>query len=185
MHPRAARRTFSGPWMVQRKIFGGEMTRRGHLLWLSGGLLGLFAATPGCRRRSPEQQVRDTIAALARAVEEANLKAFGKLVSEGYQDAQQQDRTAVLQLLGMHFARNPHTHLLTRVTAVEIAAGAGQPARATVVVAIGSLPMKTVEDAPRIEADVLRFELALVEQTREQWVVTGASWQAAAVQDLR
>ena len=141
-------------------------------------------AASGCRRRSPERQVRDTIAALASAVEEKDLKAIRNLVSEGYRDAEQQDRAAVLELLAVTFARTAHMHLLTRVAAIEIAPSVDRTARATVVAAIASLPMKSVEDAGRVQADIFRFELTLVEESRARWVVTSASWQVAGLQDL-
>jgi hypothetical protein len=53
-----------------------------------------------------------------------------------------------------------------------------------VVAAIASHPMKSVEDAGRVQADILRFELTFVEEGRERWVVTSASWQVAGLQDL-
>jgi hypothetical protein len=161
------------------------VTRRESLSWLSGGLLAwlTLAAPMACRRRSPEERVRDTIAALERGVEDEDLKAIRKLVSERYRDAEQQDRAAALALLQMYFARSPNTHLLTRVAAVDIEPGAGYPAHATVVVAMASFPIENADDAVRANADVFRFDLTLVEEGG-QWVVTGAAWQAAAPKDL-
>jgi hypothetical protein len=150
---------------------------------VSGSLFGCWAVAAGCRRRSPEQQVRDTIAALASAIEDKDLKAIGKLVSERYQDGERQDRAALLELLSMTFARTPEIHLLTRITAIEIAPSPGQPARATVLAAIASLPMKRFEDAARLQVDTLRFELTFGEEGRARWVVTGASWQVAGTPD--
>ena len=128
--------------------------------------------------------MRDTIAALERGVQDEDLKAIGKLVSERYEDVEQHDRAAVLAALRMYFARYPNIHLLTRVTAIEIAPSAGQPARAAVVVAMASFPMKKAEDTVRLHADVFRFDLTLVEEASGQWTVTRAGWQAATAEDL-
>jgi hypothetical protein len=162
------------------------MNRRTSLLFLSECLLlsGLATAAGCRRRRSPEEQVRDTIAALAHAVEEKDLKTVRKLVSERYQDAEQHDRQEVLALLRMYFARYPSIHLATRVTAVEIAPAGDAPARVTVVVAMASVPMNGLEDLLRLHADVNRFDLTLIEEAAERWTVTGATWQAARPEDL-
>jgi hypothetical protein len=161
------------------------MNRRTNLLFLWGYILGGLATVTGCRRRrSPEQQIRDTVAALAHAAEKKDLKAIRNLVSERYQDAEQRDRREVLAMLRMSLMRYPSIHLATRVTAVELGPAGDAPARATVVVAMASVPMKGLEDLLRLHADVNRFDLTLIEEAPQRWVVTGATWQAARPEDL-
>lgn len=163
------------------------MNRRRNLLFFSGCLVGGLALGAGCRRRrrSPEEQVRDTIATLTHAAEDKDLKAIRRLISEHYHDDEEHDRQEVLGLLRMYFARYPAIHLATRVTAVEIApAGTDVRARVTVVVAMASVPMNGVEDLLRLHADVNRFDLTLIEEAAEQWAIAGAAWQAARPEDL-
>lgn len=160
--------------------FSMTIPRRRALFQIGAG--AGFAALACRRPRSPEDQVRDTIAALARAIEDKDTRTVRGLISERYKDAEDQDRAEVLASLQLLFKRHPRIHLLTRVTLVEFRTP--NEAFATVVVAMASTPIKGVEDLAHLQADINRFDLTLAEDTPKHMRVMGAAWQTARLQDL-
>jgi hypothetical protein len=157
------------------------MKRRAALLSIAA-----FAAGGGglvCRRpRSPEDQVRHTIAALVKAVEAQDLDAVRKLVSQRYRDGEDNDRASAMATLTVAFRRHPQIHLLSRTVSVEILSA--DEARATVIVAMAALPLKTSEDLARLHAEVTRFDLTLGNDAEQRWQVTQAAWDPAEAEDL-
>jgi hypothetical protein len=163
------------------------MSRRRALRDLSAGVAVsgiLWMAPVGCRRHrpSPEEQVRETIAALVRAIEGKDLKAVRARITEGYRDSEEHDRAEVMATLQLLLRRHERIYLLTRVTAVEVTAP--DAARATVVAAMASTPLKVAEDLARVRVDANRFDLTLVRVKGDDWQVSGAAWQAARPEDL-
>lgn len=146
-------------------------------------LVLVSAVAAGCRKqRSPEDQIRETIAAIEDAVEDKDVKTVRGFIADRYRDAEEHDRQEVLAFLHVLFRRHPAIHLLTRVTAVEIAASG--EAHGTVLAAMASTPIKVLEDLPRVQADVNRFDLTFVRTGPNAWQVTTASWQRARPEDL-
>jgi hypothetical protein len=165
----------------------GRMSRRRAVRDWSAGLAAfamLWMAPVGCRSRrtSPEDQVRETIAAVARAIEDKDLKAVRARVAEGYRDAEEHDRPEMMATLQLLFRRHERIYLLTRMTSVGVAA-TGE-ARAVVVAAMASTPLKVAEDLARVRADAYRFDLTLVRGKGDDWQVAAAAWQAARPEDL-
>lgn len=146
-------------------------------------VLSALVAVAGCRKqRSPEEQIRDTIAAIEEAVEDKDIKTVRGFIGDGYRDAEEHDRQEVLAFLHVLFRRHPAIHLLSRVTSVEIAPSG--EAHATVLAAMASTPIKVLEDLPRVQADVNRFDLTFARTGPSAWQVTAASWQRARPEDL-
>ena len=126
--------------------------------------------------------MRETIAALVTAIEDKELKAVRARVAEGYRDAEDHDRPELMATLQLLFRRHDRIHLLTRVTSVEVAP-TGE-ARAAVVAAMASTPLKVAEDLARVRADAYRFDLTLARGKGEDWQVSAAAWQPARPEDL-
>jgi len=163
------------------------LSRRRAVRDLSAGVVVpgiLWMATGGCHRQrpSPEEQVRETIAALVRAIEGKDMKALRARVTEGYRDSEEHDRAEVMATLQLLFRRHERIYLLTRVTSVEVTAP--EEARATVIAAMASTPLKVTEDLARVRADANRFDLMLVRVKGDDWQVSSAAWQAARPEDL-
>ena len=130
----------------------------------------------------PEQRVRAVLAALEEGAQQRDAGDMKEHVSEGYSDAQGNDKRAVAQLVAFHLLRNQSVHLLTRVQSVEVAAPGH--ARAEVLVAMAGRPIEGPEALLGLRADLYRFDLAFREEDGA-WRVRSAEWRPAAVDDFR
>jgi len=131
---------------------------------------------------SPEDQVRALLAALEESAQKRDAGEMKEHVSEGYSDAQGNDKRAVAQLVAFHLLRNQSVHLLTRVRSVEIAAP-GQ-ARAEVLVAMAGTEIDGPEALLGLRADLYRFDLGFAEEDGA-WRVRSADWRPASAGDFR
>jgi hypothetical protein len=131
---------------------------------------------------SPEERVRAVLAALEEGAQKRNAGDMKEHVSEGYSDAQGNDKRAVAQLVAFHLLRNQSVYLLTRVRSVEIAAP-GQ-ARAEVLVAMAGTKIEGPEALLALRADLYRFDLGFAEEDGD-WRVRSAEWRPASVDDFR
>jgi len=146
-------------------------------------VLGLCLLALACADRTPpEQRVRAVLAALEEGAQQRDAGAMKEHVSEGYSDAQGNDKRAIAQLVAFHLLRNQSVYLLTRVRSVEIAAPG--EARAEVLVAMAGTPIEGPEALLALRADLYRFDLALAEED-DAWRVRSAEWRPAAVDDFR
>jgi len=156
----------------------------GRALGLSLALASILLFALSCLREAtmPEQRVRAVLAALEEGAQQRDAGAMKEHVSEGYSDAQGNDKRAIAQLVAFHLLRNQSVYLLTRVRSVEIAAP-GQ-ARADVLVAMAGRPIEGPEALLGLRADLYRFDLAFREEDGA-WRVRSAEWRLAAVDDFR
>lgn len=147
-------------------------------------LLAGAALVIGCRRRrtSPEEQVRDTVSALATAIEDGDLSAVRTFIAESFTSEEATDRPAAIGLLRAIRSRYPHVHLLTRVTSVDFPTPAAAHARVTVAAA--AHPLLAVDDLARVSAEILVFELTFAEVAPARWQVTSAVWQPGEPRDF-
>jgi hypothetical protein len=151
--------------------------RRRALAAVALAALAPFAAACRRRRRTPEDRIREAIAALEAAVEEDDLDAVRALVSERYEDAQGNDRAAVLALLRARRLAGRRVHLTVRVAAIEVMAE--DRARVEAVVGMASAPGDEAAGGAGLDAGVYRFELALGTDERDAWRIRSATWRPA------
>lgn len=144
-----------------------------------GSFLGLACASDAT---SPEERVRAVLADLEEAAGRKNAPAMREHVSEGYADAQGNDKRAIAQLVAFHLLRNQSVYLLTRVQSIEIEP-AGE-ARADVLVAMAGTPIAGPEALRGLRADLYRFDLRLGEEQDGAWRVRSAQWRPAGVDDF-
>jgi hypothetical protein len=153
---------------------------------MSRGAALVVCLALACRRGTPEEQVRRTVAAAETAAEERNVRALARLISERYRDGAGNDRAAVLDLLRFQLLTRPSIHLLTRVRSVELLgkeSNTPASARVSLVAAMAAVPLSP-GDLARARADLQRFELTLVEERRGDWRVVSATWSPARVEDF-
>jgi hypothetical protein len=139
----------------------------------------------GCSRQpdSPETQIRDLVARGEKAVEEKDVAALGKLVSERYRDEQGQDKRTLLQFVAYTLLRNQSIHLLTRIPSIHFPRK--HRAEVTAFVAMASRPIDRVDQLLAISADLYRVDFTADEEVKGQWKVTKAKWRPAEAGDFR
>jgi hypothetical protein len=133
--------------------------------------LSAFVVLAGCGRElSPEQQVRDTIAAAEKAAEDRDAGALLDLVSERYSDDRGRDAEALAQYVRGYLLMHPSIHLVTRIESIEF------PYRdlAKVRVAVGSLAREDAGATLDLAADVNEIEIEMIREG-DEWRVTRAS----------
>ena len=122
------------------------------------------------REPSPEQQVRDTIAAGEQAAEDRDAGALIDLISERYSDDQGRDAALLSQYVRGYLLTHPSIHLVTRIESVEF------PYRdlARLRVTIGSLAREDTGASVDLAADVDEIDIELTREG-DDWRVTRAS----------
>ena len=133
--------------------------------------LSSLLALAGCGGEpSPEQEVRDTIAAGERAAEDRDAGALIDLISEHYSDAEGRDAEVLSQYLRGYLLTHPSIHLVTRIESIEL------PYRdfAKVRVTVGSLAREDAGETLDLAADVDELEIELTKEG-DDWRVTRAS----------
>ena len=131
----------------------------------------LLLALAGCGRKpSPEQEVRDTIAAGEKAAEDRDAGALIDLISERYSDDKDRDAELLAQYVRGYLLTHPSIHLATRIESIEF------PYRdfAKVRVTVGSLGREDAGATLDLAMDVDELEIELTREGGE-WRVTRAS----------
>lgn len=147
-------------------------------------LAGLVVASSiaGCRRKrpTPEQLVRALVERLETAIEEKDLDPVKEALSKQYKDGQGNDRATVISTLQVMFLRHPSIHLLVRVSGVELP----QPgqARADLVAAMASVPVREAADLPRVNAELYQFTITFAEEEPGVYRIVAATWAPARLE---
>jgi hypothetical protein len=143
---------------------------------------GLALALGCSEAETPEQRVREVLAALEEGAQQRDAGAIREHVSDGYSDGNGNDKRTVTQLVAFHLLQNQSVHLLTRVQGLEIPAP-GQ-AQASVLVAMAGAPIDGPDALIALRADLYRFDFDLAEEDGD-WRIRSAQWRPAAVEDFR
>ena len=140
-------------------------------------LLGLSCTPP-----SPEEQVRQLIERAEAAARDRDLGALGQMVSERYRDAAGNGKREALAMLRYQFLQHRSLHLLKRVRSVRHS----EPGivEAVVLVAAADVEFRSVRELESISAELLRFELAFVEEEGGEWKVLEAAWRRVGPADF-
>jgi len=155
---------------------GQQRSQRRRFLLLAVTLLA------GCRRKlSPELRIRQELDALEVAVEEKDFSRVKEGLSAEFGGPEGIDRPGVMALLQLRLRSRPAVHLLVRV--VEVAMASPTVGRVQLVVAMAALPIAGPQALPRLEADLYRFWLELVEDDG-RFRVRSARWEPAQVEEF-
>jgi hypothetical protein len=132
---------------------------------------------------SPEDAVRETLAAIESAAGERDAGAIGEHVSEAYRDARGNDKRAVLALATLHLMRNQAVYTLSRVASLELVTP--DRAEARVYAALAGQPIPDPAALLTLRADLYRFDVVLREEQPGVWRVDSASWRPATLADFQ
>lgn len=146
----------------------------------------LVAATlaGGCTggAKTPEEQVRETIARGEKAVRAKDASALKDFISDGYRDGERRTKQEMNGLLRYYLRQHRSIHLLSRVQSVEFLS----PTRARVqmVAALAAREMTAGALLGSIDADIYAFDLQFANEGRDVWRLTAAAWEPATLEDL-
>lgn len=147
------------------------------------GLCGLIAALAcGGETKSPEEQIRDAIASLERALEEGDVSAFKAFVSEQYEDPMGHDKRSLAAYVTFHVMRNANRHVITRVRSIDLR----EPELAAVVIVAGisGTDVSAPEHLVGLHADVYKIDLDLEHVGDGDWRLVWAQWRRTPATDL-
>jgi hypothetical protein len=136
---------------------------------LACGALALLGAC--AREPSPEDQVREVIAAAEVATEARDLSDVMDLVAENYTDSRGQDKEAIRNLMRGFFFVNQSVHLLMRVESIEFPADELADAR----IAVGLLGRQSQEDWSFV-VETYEFDVRL-QHDEGEWRLQSAEWR--------
>jgi len=122
---------------------------------------------------SPEQQVRDTLAAIETGVEARSLSAIMEHVSENYQDHRGQTKKDVTRLMQLQIIRNQNINIFTRIKSIEINNGVASVELSS---AMASRAVDLSIESNRLKADTAKFSLVLTKEGNH-WRVQSSNWQ--------
>ncbi len=142
------------------------------MLTLLLALLGLGAC--GGEEGSPEDQVRQFIAAVEAAAEDRDLGALRGLVSEAYLDGEGSDKRAVVARLRLYLLRNQSIHIITRIEEIEFPTL--DLATATVLAGMAG---RRSDGEFSLNADLYEFRISLEDTGDGEWQLIRADWKRA------
>ena len=146
--------------------------------WL---LLVLFVLVACGEQQAPEEQVREFISNAKRAVEERDVIALDKLISDRYTDSGRRNRRALVGLTAGYFLRHKNIYLYTQIK--DITFSAKEQARVNLYVAMAGTPVTGAQALIDLRADLFQFDLTLTNVDGD-WRLLNASWQRASMDDL-
>lgn len=132
-----------------------------------------FAACSSEPALSPEQSVRNTLAAIEESVEARSLSGIMAHVSDDYQDHQGQTKKDVRRVMQLQIIRNQNISVFTRIRSIEFNEGFASVELST---AMASRAVDLSLESNRLKADTAKFSLVLVEEDK-QWKIQSSSWQ--------
>ena len=139
-------------------------------------LAALVLMLAACGREpSPEDRVREVIAAAETAAEARDLSEVMELVSDRYADLRGQDKAAIRDVMRGFILINQSIHLVVRVDDIEFPGNDLASARVTV----GMLGrQKARADDWALAADVYEFDVRLLHED-DEWRLVSAEWVRA------
>ena len=130
---------------------------------------------------SPEQRLREHLAALETAAETKDLDRLRDAVSPHYSDSQGYDKRAISRLLAFHLMAQQSIHLLTRIDNLDVSEQGS--AGVTVFVAMAGRPVDDIRSISIPNVRLHRFDVRL-ESDDGEWQIVSAEWRRAVVEDF-
>ncbi len=147
-------------------------------------LLGIYGLIPcACSDdETPEQQVRDFIAAGIQAAENRKAGELRDMIDDDYMDVKGNDKKSVSRVALGYFLRNRNIHLFSQINSIHFP----KPEQADVqmYVAMTGKPVDSLDRVFSLRAELVRFDLKLVKRDGE-WLLNNARWQRVRADELR
>jgi hypothetical protein len=131
---------------------------------------------------SPEVQLRETIEAIATAVEAGKMKPVGENIADDYRDNRHRDKRSALATLYWYLRQHRNIHLFTLVRSLQLD-DSGQTARSVVMVAMAGVPIASRASLVSLNADLYRFDVTW-RYEEGHWRIAGSEWQRSTLADF-
>ena len=147
--------------------------------------LGLLAVTSiwltsGCSNNDPEALLHETLAAMAQAIEERNIKGFMNHISDDYLDSQSRTKTDIHNIARLHVLANRRLHVYRHIA--QISVKDQQSAELVLLLALAGQPIDSADSLKNIRADLMRFQVYFA--FTGKWQVLSAEWAQAGISDF-
>lgn len=140
----------------------------------------LMLAGCGGDPSSPEEQIQMTFDQIESAAEKREIGNLMDFVSESYLDEQSRTKKDVRAVVQLEFIRNPKIHVFKLLR--DLTVSSDTTASANLLVAVAGRPIDNASALAGLRADLLRFELQLVDEGG--WKIRSADWQWADASDF-
>lgn len=146
-------------------------------------LLVCTVAVPKCRcsQSTPEEQVRQAIDSVVKAVNDRELKPVAAAISDQYADDDGNHKEQLVGYLRAQFVLRRNLYLVVKLSSI----ACPEPTQAKVVAfaAMAATSGGVLPDLRNLSADVYRFDIHMADEDGA-WRVVGADWKPATVKDL-
>ena len=149
-----------------------------------GAIVVFFACffIAGCGEGdSPEDQIRQFVAAGELAAESRSIGGIKELISEQYADEHKRTRRDLVAVAMRYFYANRNIHLLTRIKELHFLSE--KRAILQLYVAMSGQEVSDKASLMNVQADLYRFELELMKEGSD-WKLMRADWQSAIRNDF-
>ena len=165
--------------MLQRKAPGEKNSVR----WLNAAaVLFLVLVLAACgSKETPEEQVKQFVAAGEEVFEARNIGDVKELISEKYNDELGRTRQDLVALSARYIFSNKNIHVLTRIG--ELTFPSENKALLQLYVAMTGQNVSDLDALLNMQADLYRFDMELVREGR-QWKLLKADWRRAKGEDF-
>ena len=149
-------------------------TLRRHLFRLFACLSLMFVLQAcGADKGSPEQQIRQVLAAMEQAAQDRSTDGVMEHISDTYSDHLGNSKKQARQLITFQVLRNQTISIFTLIRSINIS---GESAEVELSVATAGRESDLSDEAQRLSADVFRLSL-LMQKSDSQWQIVSASWK--------
>lgn len=144
-------------------------------------LLALLLLAACGRSDSPEEQIRQYVAAAETAVEARDPGDLKELIAEQYQDDEGRTRRDIVAVAARYLYANKNIHVLTRIE--DLRFPSPEQARLAVYAALTGQNVSDLDALLNMQADLYRFDLELI-KTDGKWQLVRADWRPARGEDF-
>lgn len=144
-------------------------------------LAALFLLAACGQGDSPEEQVRQYVAAAEAAVEARDAGDLKELIAQKYEDEQGRTRRDIVAVAARYLLANKNIHVLTRIE--DLRFPAPEQARLAVYAAMTGQNVSDLDGLLNMQADLYRFDLEL-RKADGKWQLLRADWRPARGEDF-
>lgn len=145
-------------------------------------LAALLLAGCGGEAPSTEARLRAVVDRLETAVEAGSVSDAAALLHPKYRDQRHAGRREATAALFAYLRRHRQIHLFTLVRELAVVPD-GITADMVVYVAMGGIPLESLDAVISVKADLYRFEMRL-ERLDDDWLVRKSAWRRVGLEML-